>query len=141
MARTRPDHPPSDSGQPFTRGEPAESSFEQCQGAFGLGAHVDGEPGVGLASQGPAPDVIEHCPVSTDQALATTQGLMSSASASSRACAAGGGGLGVGVDEQVSHGPGPDLALRAEAVQPGQVAQPVRAAPGVQRVGEVLISL
>jgi len=28
-----------------------------------------------------------------------------------------------------------------EAVQPGQVAQPVRAAPGVQRAGEVLISL
>ena len=55
--------------------------------------------------------------------------------------AAGGGGPGVGVDEQVGHGPGPDLAVGVEAVQPGQVTQPVRAAPGVQRVGEVLISL
>ena len=48
---------------------------------------------------------------------------------------------GVGVDEQVGHGPGPDLAVGVEAVQPGQVAQPVGAAPGVQRVGEVLVSL
>ena len=53
--------------------------------------------------------------------------------------AAGGGGPGVGVDEQVSHGPCPDLALGVEAVQPGQVTQPVRAAPGVQCIGEMLI--
>src|SRR5207237_6642780 len=46
---------------------------------------------------------------------------------------AGGGGLRGGVDEQVSHGPGPDLAVGIEAVQAGQVAQPVRAAPGMQR--------
>ncbi len=39
---------------------------------------------------------------------------------------AGGGGGGVGVDEQAGHGPGPDLAVWVEAVQPGQVAQPVR---------------
>jgi hypothetical protein len=31
-----------------------------------LGAHVDDEPGVELANC-PAPDVIEHCPVNTDQ--------------------------------------------------------------------------
>ena len=55
--------------------------------------------------------------------------------------AAGGGGLGVGVDEQVGHGPGPDLAVGVEAVQPGQVTEPVRAAPGVQRIGEVLVPL
>src|SRR5271166_3687566 len=33
------------------------------------------------------------------------------------------------------------VAVAVEAVQPGQVTQPVRAAPGVQRVGEVLIPL
>src|SRR5262249_12182362 len=54
---------------------------------------------------------------------------------------AGGAGPGVGVDEQVGHRPGPDLALGVEAVQPGQVAQAVRAAPGVQRVSEGLVSL
>src|SRR5260370_24702521 len=55
--------------------------------------------------------------------------------------AAGGGGSGVGVDKQVGHGAGPDLPSGAEAVQPGQVPQPVGAAPGVQSAGEVLISL
>src|SRR5487761_1373821 len=54
---------------------------------------------------------------------------------------AGGAGAGVGVDEQVGHRPCPDLPFGVEAVQPGQVAQPVGAAPGVQRAGEVLVSL
>ena len=54
--------------------------------------------------------------------------------------AAGGGRGGVGVDEQVGHGAGPDLPVRVEAVQPGQVAKSVRAAPGVQRAGEVVVA-
>ena len=49
---------------------------------------------------------------------------------------AGGGRGGVGVNEQVSHGAGPQLPVRVEAVQPGQVPEPVRAAPGVQGISE-----
>ena len=35
---------------------------------------------------------------------------------------------------------GPDLPVRVEAVQPGQVAKPVRAAPGMQRTGQVVVA-
>ena len=53
---------------------------------------------------------------------------------------AGCGGGGIGVNQQVGHGPCPDLPVRVEGVEVPQVTQVVRAAPGVQRVSQVLIA-
>jgi hypothetical protein len=53
---------------------------------------------------------------------------------------AGGGGLRVRRDEQVGHGPCPDLPFGVEGVQIPQVTQVVGAVPGVQRGGEMVIA-